>query len=150
MTDASSEVDLAAIRERYVDKEFDAADFEMDPERMVGWAEACGEEDPRFIDLDHPDFQAHPTYTAHCVTRKVLPDDFPQIGSGFGIDGGKAVTVHAPIRAGETLHGSATIADVYDKTGRSGTMYFIVQRMSFTNPAGELVSTVDWKQIRGA
>ena len=44
----------------------------------------------------------------------------------------------------------ATIADIYDKTGRSGTMVFIVQRMTFINDRDEKVSTVDWKMIRGA
>ena len=84
------------------------------------------------------------------VSGRVLPDDFPQIGGGFGIDGGKTVEAHAPIRGGETLSAVTTIADLYDKTGRSGTMVFIVQRMTFHNQAGEKVSTVDWKMIRRA
>lgn len=143
-------VDIEAARDQWVGVEFDWATFDMVAEDMVAWAEACGETDPRFIDPSHPDFQAHPNFTTHCMSGRVFPKDFPQIGGGFGIDGGKTVVVHAPIRAGDTLNGVTTIADIFDKTGRSGTMVFIVQRMTFSNERNEKVSTVDWKMIKRA
>ena len=145
---AATQADLAAIRDRWVGVEFDVATFEIDPARMVAWAESCGDTDPRFIDPSNPDFQAYPNFTAQLTTHRVLPDDFPKIGPGFGIDGGKSVECLAPIRVGDTLTGTATIADIFDKTGRSGTMVFIVQRMTYHNQRGEHVSTVDWKMIR--
>ena len=144
------DLNLAAIRDKWVGVEFDWTTFEMTASDMVAWAVACGEVDPRFIDSTHDDFQAHPGFTTHCMSGRVVPKDFPQIGGGFGIDGGKKVEVHAPIRAGDTLTATTTIADIFDKTGRSGTMIFIVQRMEFRNDAGNLVSTVDWKMIKKA
>ena len=150
MESGQGALNLAEVRENWVGIEFDWATFDMRTEEMVEWAQACGEEDPRFVDSAHPDFQAHPGYTTHCMSGRVLPDGFPQIGGGFGIDGGKSVQVHAPIRPGDTLHATTTIADVFDKTGRSGTMIFIVQRMEFRDDRGELVSTVDWKMIKKA
>ena len=143
-------VDIRAAHQQWVGVEFDWATFDMAAEEMVGWAEACGETDPRFIDPSHPDFQAHPNYTTHCMSGRTLPEGFPQLGSGFGIDGGKTVEAHAPIRAGDTLRGVATIADIFDKTGRSGTMIFIIQRMTFSNQDDVKVSTVDWKMIKRA
>lgn len=150
MSQASSHHDLAPIRKDWVGVEFDWATFEMKADDMIAWAEACGETDQRFINAEHPDFQAHPGFTTHCMSGRVFPDNFPQIGGGFGIDGGKKVEVHAPIRAGDTLTATTTIADIFDKTGRSGTMIFIVQRMEFRNEDSELVSTVDWKMIKRA
>ncbi|MEC8922469.1 MAG: MaoC family dehydratase N-terminal domain-containing protein [Actinomycetota bacterium] len=150
MESGQGALNLAEVRENWVGIEFDWATFDMRTEEMIEWAQACGEEDPRFVDPAHPDFQAHPGYTTHCMSGRVLPDGFPQIGGGFGIDGGKSVQVHAPIRPGDTLHATTTIADVFDKTGRSGTMIFIVQRMEFRDDRGELVSTVDWKMIKKA
>ena len=150
MESGQGALNLAEVRENWVGIEFDWATFDMRTEEMVEWAQACGEEDPRFVDPAHPDFQAHPGYTTHCMSGRVLPDGFPQIGGGFGIDGGKSVQVHAPIRPGDTLHATTTIADVFDKTGRSGTMIFIVQRMEFRDDRGELVSTVGWKMIKKA
>ena len=38
-------------------------------------------------------------------------------------------------------------ADVYTKTGRSGTMMFTVQRSVFTNQGGNDVTTIDWRLI---
>jgi len=139
--------DLDAIKAEWIGTEFDHANFTIKVEDMVNWAEACGETDPRFTDPEHDDFQAHPGFTTHLVTRRVLPEEFPKI-QGRGIDGGKSVEVLAPVRVGDELRASATIADIYDKTGRSGTMVFIVQRMSFVNQNDEPVSTVDWKMIR--
>jgi acyl dehydratase len=143
---ASTEVQEA--KARYVGFVFDTATFTADEAKMVAWAQACGETEPRFTDPTDSDFQAHPTFTAHFVSRRILPEDFPKIGGPRGIDGGKAVEVHQPIRPGDELKASATIADIYEKTGRSGTMTFIVQRMSFTNQRDEPVATVDWKMIR--
>ena len=60
------------------------------------------------------------------------------------------MTAHLPIRAGSKLTAVTTIADIFDKTGRSGTMVFIVQRMEFKDENGALVSTVDWKMIKKA
>ncbi len=147
MTDEA--LDLDTIRAQWLGVEFDVSTFEMQAGPMVAWAEACGETDPRFLDRSHPDFQAHPNFTTVCTSGRFLPDGFPSIGNGFGIDGGKTVEVLAPVRPGDVLTGTATIAEVFDKTGRSGTMVFIVQRMSFTNQDGDPVSIVDWKTIRG-
>lgn len=143
-----SDVDLAALRERWVGEVFDLTTFTIDADKMVAWAEAVGETDPRFLDPSNDDFQAHPNFTTHCLSGRVLPEDFPQIGGPRGIDGGKAVEIHRPIRAGDELRATTTIADIYDKTGRSGTMVFIVQRMSFVNQRDEPVATVDWRMIR--
>ena len=141
--------DLQAIRNDWVGQEFETATFEIDEGRLLDWAIACGETDPRFVDRDHPDFQAHPNFTACLSTGRMLPEDFPKIGSGFGIDGGKTVEIHGPVRAGDTLTARASIHDVYDKTGRSGTMVFVIHRMDFTNQEGVAVATVDSKMIRG-
>lgn len=143
-----NQAEVEEARDAHVGKVFDLATFEIDPEAMVQWATAAGETDPRFLDPAHPDFRAHPNFTTHCLSNKVLPDDFPAIGGKKGIDGGKAVEVFGPIRAGDVLEASATIAEIYTKTGRSGTMLFIVQRMTFTNQRSEVVSTVDWRMIR--
>jgi hypothetical protein len=143
-------VDLADVKRQWIGVEFDHASFTIDRQRMLDWATACGETDPRFTDPDHPDFQAHPTYTAQFGSGRWLPDGFPQLGSGGGVDGGKAVEIHNAIRAGDVLNATSEIADIYEKTGRSGTMIFIVHRMVFANQDGEPVATVDWRMIRAA
>jgi N-terminal half of MaoC dehydratase len=143
-----ADVDLAAIRHQWVGRVFQELDLVVDGDRMLDWAISCGETDPRFIDPEHPDFQASTSFPTHINAARMLPDDFTQLGSGRGIDGGKSIEWHRPMRAGERLHATVQIADVYEKTGRSGTMVFIVNRMTFSGPDGEVVATVDWRMIR--
>ena len=52
--------DVVAIREEWVGRQFARESFPVTRDDMLDWAEACGETDSRFIDPDHPDFQAHP------------------------------------------------------------------------------------------
>ena len=141
-------VDIREVREEWVGRTFQEIDLVVDRDRMLVWAIACGETDPRFIDPDHPDFQASTAFPTHINAARMLPDDFPLFGSGRGIDGGKSIEWHRPMRAGDHLHAVVQIGDVYDKTGRSGTMVFIVNRMTFTDSQGRLVATVDWRMIR--
>jgi N-terminal half of MaoC dehydratase len=143
-----ADVDIRAVRDEWVGRVFQEIDLVVDRERMLEWAIACGETDPRFIDPDHPDFQASTAFPTHVNAARMLPDNFPQFGSGRGIDGGKSIEWHRPMRPGDHLHATVQISDVYDKTGRSGTRTFIVNRMTFTDAQGRLVATVDWRMIR--
>ena len=130
-----------------MDVPFERGEHRIERDDLLTWARACGESDGRFVDPDDPDLQAHPTYTARFSARPFLPDGFPELGSG-GIDGGKRIEATAPIRPGDVLSSATSIAEIYEKTGRSGTMVFVVHRMAFTNQRGEAVSTVDSKMIR--
>jgi N-terminal half of MaoC dehydratase len=145
-----ADVDLAAIRERWVGQVFQEIDLVVDGDRMLEWAVTCGETDPRFIDPEDPDFQASTSFPTHINAARMLPDDFTDIGSGRGIDGGKSIEWHRPMRAGDRLRATVEIGDIYDKTGRSGTMIFIVNRMTFFDPDGQVVAAVDWRMIRQA
>jgi hypothetical protein len=139
-------VSLRELRQRWVGHAFDTAEVEVQGERALEWARACGELDPRFTDPAHPDFQVPPTFPSHFVGRRAFPEGFPRFGwSAF--DAGKCVVPQAPIRPGDRLTATSSIADIYEKTGRSGSMLFVVHRMSFANQRGEPVSTVDWKLV---
>ncbi|MEE8580497.1 MAG: MaoC family dehydratase N-terminal domain-containing protein [Myxococcota bacterium] len=143
-----ADVNVEALKSQWVGHTFDTAEFKVREQSIADWAAACGETDPRFTDLSHPDYRAHPTFTAQFVSRRVLPKGFPQIGPGFGFDGGKCVTVYAPVRPGDRLRAHSMIADIYKKTGRSGEMIFIVHRMEFRNQDDQLVSVVDWRLVQ--
>ena len=138
---------VKGIDRDWVGLEFDTAEFKVSEEDIVEYAKSCGEVDPRFTDPSHADFQAPPTLAAKFVSRRILPAEFPRIGSR-GFDAGKTVVSLAPIRPGDTLTARSRIADIYEKTGRSGPMVFIVHRMEFQNQNGEDVSVVDWRMVR--
>ena len=140
---------IAEMKARWVGSSFDSAEFEISEERMIAFAEACGETDPRFCDPAHPDFQAAPTFTAQFHGHRMLPDDFDVFEpTGGSFDAGKCVVSHAPIRIGDKVTAKSQIADIYEKTGRSGHMTFVVHRMEFFNQDDELVSVVDWRLLQ--
>jgi acyl dehydratase len=60
-----------------------------------------------------------------------------------GFDAGKDIQFGAPIRAGDVIHTSNVLAEVYEKTGRTGSMIFIVTRQRMTNQQGEMVAVID-------
>ncbi len=131
---ADGPVDVDAVKRDWVGHKFDSTQFRVHGDRMLAWAHACGETDPRFTDPDHPDFQASTAFPTHVNAARMLPDEFPMFGNGRGIDGGKSIEWHRPMRAGDELHATVEIGDIYAKTGRSGTMVFIVNRTTFTDP----------------
>jgi hypothetical protein len=134
--------DIEALKEKYLNLEYDEKTFEVDQDKIIVYAKACGEVAARYTDPAHPDFQAPPTFPSSFMAGRSFPDDFPRFG-GIGMDAGKAVEPILPIRAGEQLKGRTHLHDIYTKTGRSGRMIFLVSRMELYNPAGEHVANAD-------
>jgi len=141
-------VGIDELKKQFAGREFDSKDFKVAPEDAITWARACGETEARYLDASHPDFQAPPTFSAMFVGSRTLPEDYPKDAFANMFDAGKCVTSHAPIRPGERVVGKSQIADFYEKTGRSGTMTFIVHRMEFSNSEGVLLSVVDWRLVQ--
>lgn len=139
-------LDARTLKKDWAGFVFDVAKFEVREDVVLSFAHACGETDPRFIDPSHEDFQAPTTFPASFVGARMLPRDFPRFGKAV-FDAGKCVLAHRPIRVGDTLVGTSTLHDIYEKTGRSGTMVFLVHRMEFKNQADAVVSVVDWRMV---
>ncbi len=138
-------MEIEELKRKFLNLDFDERSFEVRQEAMLDFAAACGETAPRFTDPEHPDFQATPTFPARFHGRRMLPDDFPKLG--IPLDAGKAVMPKRPIRAGTTLVGRSHLHDVYEKTGRSGRMIFLVARMEIFDPAQTLVAIVDSRLV---
>jgi hypothetical protein len=140
-------MDVEELRTKWTGWSFDEIDFEIDSKRLVEFAESCGEKLKRYTDPEHPDFQAAPSYTASFHGRRQLPEGFP-MKRETSFDGGKCVEWKAPIRPGDRIVARSHIHDIFSKTGRSGSMMFVVHRMEFTNQDEILVAIVDWKMIQ--
>jgi len=141
------DIDVKKLKEEWCGWEFDSVDFEITAKPMVEFAAACGETAGHFTDPDDPDFRAVPTYTSRFHGSRAMPERFP-IKSHQGFDAGKSVEVLNPLRPGDTLTAKSEIHDIYEKTGRSGGMLFVVHRMRFSNQKGEPISVVDWRLVQ--
>lgn len=130
-------------------KVFDETDFPaVTTEDLLRFAAALGETNPLYTDEaaaaagPHGGLIAPPTYVARLRPNKMTPEHMPRFGK-VGFDGGRDVELFAPVRPGDHLTMVSTIHDIYEKTGRSGSMYFIVVRNEIRNQTGAKVATVD-------
>jgi hypothetical protein len=144
MTKATLNID--ALKQQFLNREFDQRTFDVTADAIVTFASACGEMQPKYTDPNHPDFQAPPTFCSQFVGGRQLPEDYPRFG-GIGMDAGKAIEPKLPIRPGTKLIGKSHLHDIYTKTGRSGTMVFTVMRMEFYDEAGQHVATADTRMV---
>jgi hypothetical protein len=134
------------LKARFAGVVFDEIELDVEADSLVGFALACGETQAKFTNPEDPDFQAVPNYTTRFHGARFLPSDFP-IAFERCFDAGKAVEVFGTIRPGDRIVGRSELADIYEKTGRSGAMLFIVHRMNFYNQRGEHLSRVDWRLV---
>ena len=139
-------VDIEELKTRFLNLEFDTKDFKLDRDRVVTVARMSGELLPQFTDPEHADFQATPAYIASLAAGRHLPIEFPRL-AGIPMDGGKAVTCLKPVRVGEPLTGRTHLHDIYDKSGRSGRMIFLVSRMEIFDSKGEQVAISDSRMV---
>lgn len=128
-------------------KEHEAGPFEVTKKIIQSFSESIGETGAVFNDelaaqtAGYRSVVAPPTLCTLYVRRVELPD----INLKFGrtrFHAGQRVQAKAPICAGDFLTASSHLKEVYPKTGRSGTMVFIVWETTFRNQAGEVVADV--------
>ena len=137
----------------WIGKEFDRYTYEVTKEEIATFAEALGETDPLYLDeayartTPHGGLIAPPTFCVVFRSRAHLPDLKLNYGAR-GFDGGKECEFFAPIHAGDTITGIDRIAQVYEKTGRSGSMIFIVRESELINQHGKTVAVVRQSLIR--
>jgi len=86
---------------------------------------------------------APPTYPIAFMTQAMAGgmDTFLELGLNFMtlVHGEQEFEYRRPIRAGETLSLTGRIADVYEKTGGSGTLDFVVMETEATDAKGQVV-----------
>ena len=140
-------MNVEELKSRFGGFVFDEIDLDVEAESLVNFAAACGETSPRFVDVTDADFQSVPNYTTRIHGSRALPPDFP-IEMNRCFDAGKSVVNHKAVRPGEKITGRSEIADIYAKSGRSGTMLFIVHRMNFYNQDGDHLAQVDWRLVQ--
>ena len=143
------EIDVEKLKRDWAGSTFDTAEFEISADDLRDFALACGETAPHYTDPSHPEFRAVPNFTSRYVGRRMPARQLPaalgrlRLRRGQVRDGAR----RDPRRATRSPRESR-IHDIYTKTGRSGTMLFIVHRMEFSNQRGEPVSIVDWRMVQ--
>ncbi len=127
--------------------EHQAGPFEITSELIQTFNRSVGESNPVFTDVDaaraagYSGILAPPTFCTLLVRKVELPDIDLKFGSNR-FHAGQRVQVRAPIFAGDSITASSHLKEVYPKTGRSGTMVFVVWETTFRNQDGTVVADV--------
>ncbi len=127
--------------------EHDAGTFQVDQETILAYCRIIGETGPIHTDDAASRAAGHPALVAPPIFCTLLVRGFnrPDIKLNFGRRGfhaGEAIESLAPVYAGDTLTATTRLKEVYAKTGRSGTMAFVVWETAFTNQHGRQVAAV--------
>jgi acyl dehydratase len=133
-------------------KEFVLGTFQVTEDMMMAFAQAVGETSPQYVDPRAAQKTASGGLVAPPIFYDVFrADQFPDPKVKFGkvsFNAGQRCEFHAPIRPGDTITMKTRITDVYEKTGRTGKMVFIVRETSYENQKGERVAVVEQSQVR--
>jgi len=113
---------------------------------VLAYADIIGVTDPVHRDAQvarargYWDIIAQPTLVTWCGAHPIAP---PEMGfSGTGINAGYECSFAGVIYPGDTLLYSTCLVDMYEKTGRSGSMRFVVRQTTVSNQHGAVVAVL--------
>ncbi len=139
--------DLSVLNKSLVGQEFErSVSGSIEADQIIGYARASGETDPKYLE-DGPDLVAPPTFPITLRRERWVPEGIPAGLMYRGMDAGKDIEFGVPVRVGDTLRGVGSVHDVYEKTGRTGRLVFLVLRQVITNQRDEMVAVVDQKMM---
>jgi len=146
---------FADIDRSLLGKEFDRAAYgPITVAELISYARKLGETDALYLDENAAEARgglvAHPSFVVKLRGDRALPDFVVKQMRAGGFDAGKDIEFGAAIRAGDMLQVKSSVHDIYEKTGRSGTMVFIVLRTEIRNQRDEMVALVDQRMMQKA
>ena len=105
------------------------------------FAEAIGDPNPRWL------AEAPPTFLVALVPVSVHLAEAEEYGKGW-LNGGNRFDYLEPVRVGDRITATAKLADVYEKTGSSGSLLFIIFETEYVNQHGRPVARLRGTAIR--
>jgi acyl dehydratase len=125
-------------------KEYQEVEFTVERDRVVQFAEAIGDDDPRFLDPEaakgagFADQLAPPTFPTvlQIMTSGQAVLD-PELGLDYArvVHGEQEYEWHRPIAVGDVLKATPRIADIYAR----GPNEFLITEAEITDQKGEVV-----------
>jgi hypothetical protein len=105
------------------------------------FAEAIGDSNPRWLS------EAPPTYLVALVPVSMHLAEAEEYGKGW-LNGGNRFEYVEAVRVGDHITATGRIADVYEKTGSSGALLFIIFETDYVNQHGRTVARLRGTAIR--
>jgi acyl dehydratase len=133
--------------ESVVGVEVEVGKVEITKDMIAAYCEAVGETNPLYLDEVAAKAGPHGTIIAppcfFTVFRLNQGLDPKVVFGNRSFAAGQHCEFLAPIRAGDTITAKTKVHQVYEKTGRSGRMAFMVRRTTYTNQESTDLAVVD-------
>ena len=105
------------------------------------FAEAIGDPNPRWLS------EAPPTFLVALAPTSYHLDAAEEYGKGW-LNGGNRFEYVEPVKVGDTIAATTLVKDVYEKTGSSGGLLFIIFETEYKNQHGRVVARLRGTAIR--
>ena len=105
------------------------------------FAEAIGDRNPRWLQ------EAPPTFLVALAPPSMHLAEAEEYGKGW-LNGGNRFEYIEPVKVGDRITATGRVADVYEKTGSSGSLLFIIFETEYVNQHGRTVARVRGTGIR--
>jgi len=117
---------------------------------ITAYCAAIGDTNPLYADGDAGSVDggrlAPPGFAGIFRLEDHVFDHLPKFGRRR-LAGGIDIEFAHPIRAGDTISTITEVREIYEKTGRTGPMVFIVLRSALKNQRGEVAAYLDHRFV---
>jgi acyl dehydratase len=120
----------------------------VETQQIRDYCAALGEDDPIYTDQEaarlgpFDTLTAPPSYVLILRTGKDFLGHIPRLANNM-MDAGRDLDLLEPVRAGDRLRLVSQIKEIYEKTGRSGPMAFVIVRSTVLNQNQQVVAHID-------
>ena len=121
-------------------------------ERIASFCAAVGETNPLYVDEaaaargPYGGIIAPPAFVAGFRYGDEVFERIPVFRRG-GLMAGIDFELEQPLRPGDSIRVSSVVKEIYEKTGRTGTMVFAVVRSTLINQRDEVVARIDHRMM---
>ena len=105
------------------------------------FVEAIGDSNPRWAK------EAPPTFLVALTPVSMHMAEAEEYGKGW-LNGGNRFEYFEPVNVGDRITATGRVADVYEKTGSSGSLLFIIFETDYVNQNGRTVARLRGTAIR--
>jgi acyl dehydratase len=142
--------------ESVIGVEVDVGSFDVTREQIEAYCEAVGETNPIYTNdaynaigpltrdrYPHGAILAPPGMLHTMPVSQGLDPKLQVHFKSNTFHAGQKMEIFAPIHPDDSIRARAQVKEIYDKTGRTGRMVFVVRRISYVNQDDKVVAAIE-------
>ena len=138
MSTTTSVIDRLRAR---IGKDGPSTEATVEAGHLKRFVEAIGDPDPRWVK------EAPPTFLVALAPTSIHLAEAEEYGKGW-LNGGNRFDYLEPVKVGDRITATGRVADVYEKSGSTGNLLFIIFETDYVNQHGDLVARLKGTAIR--